>query len=367
MAQTGTHDIQDLLNYNNTTAETYGYDRLLEVINRELTALNRVVDEQMALFATPTTQRTEGAPTGGALRMVDVDPDYGRTRTQKGRGSAARGFPLTAKEVAVGWTAMYLRLATPADMAQHVISARTAYVGALRDGLMNAFFRPTNYIAYDSVVANTDQMPIAVKALANSDGEVFPASSTGRTFDGTHNHFAYSNDLSVAAADDLVRNVTEHYEGNRIIVYISTNDESRWRALAGFAPYMPGNIVTAQNVTVAAGNLDISQTDDRPIGVLPNGAVVHTKPWIPANYAVAINTNAPRPLKRRIYPVASMQGLFLHAENVAAPLQAQSFMAFLGFGASERTAASVLYYAAGASSYVAPTFNTYRDEEGSDA
>lgn len=362
MAQTGTHDLVDLLNIDNTDVQNYGLEQLNEVITRELQAVSQATTEALSLFAVDTTEREEGAPTGGNPRMVMIDPDYARSRTQKGSGAGKRGYPLHALEYAAGFTAMYLRQATPADVARVTLNARTAYVGATRDALMRAFFNPVNYTHSDYVT--NDKMDVAVKALANGDGEVPPITTSGKRFTGTHNHYLAVNGLTATAADNLVKHVSEHYEGNRIIVYISADDEATWRALPGFAPYQPGNIVTPQNQLAAVGTLDISQTDDRPIGVLPNGAVVHTKPWVPHLYSIAINLNAPKPLKRRIHKKATMQGLFLNAENVAAPLQAQAFAAFFGFGASERYAAAVLY--AGGTVFTAPEFDFWADEEGSD-
>lgn len=362
MAQTGTHDLQDLLNVDNTDVQTYGLAELNEVITRELQAVSNATTEVLALFAEDTTEREEGAATGGNPRMVMIDPDYARSRTQKGSGAAKRGYPLHALEYAAGFTAMYLRQATPADVARVTLNARTAYVGATRDGLMRAFFTPTNYDHVDYVT--NDRLAVNVKALANGDGEVPPITTSGKRFTGTHNHYLAYAALTSTAADALVKHVSEHYEGNRIVVYVSADDEAAWRAVPGFAPYAPGNIITPQNQLAAAGTLDISQTDDRPIGVLPNGAVVHTKPWVPHFYAVAINLNAPKPLKRRLHKKANMRGLFLNAENIAAPLQAQAFAAFFGFGAGDRYSAAALYF--NGTTYAAPEFDFWSDEEGSD-
>ena len=361
MANTGTYDVNDLLNYDNTTAEAFGYDQLNEVITRELEAVNAVVSEATSLFATETTEREEGAPTGGAPRMVRVNPDYGRSRGQKGAAAAKRGFPLESLEYAVGWTALYLKRATPADIAKTTLDARIAYEGAMRDGLMRAFFRPTNYVFYDYVTP--DKLPVDVKALANGDGEVPPTSATGKKFTGAHNHFFATSGLTAAGVNAAVTTVSEHYEGNQIIIYISADDEPSWRNLAGFNPYLPSNIQPALGSTVGVGALDTTITDNRPIGVWQSGAVVHTKSWVPTGYAIPINLNAPKPLKKRVDKLASLRGLFLAGDNVAAPLQATAFQAFFGFGASERYAASVLY--TGGASYVSPLTTMYADEEGS--
>lgn len=364
MAPTGTHDLQDLLNYDNATAEAYGYEQLNEVITRELAAVNAVTTEALALFASDTTEREEGAPTGGNPRMVMIDPDYARSRTQKGQSAGKRGYPLHALEYAAGFTAMYLRQATVSEVARTALNARLAYVGATRDAVMRAFFSPTNYTFQDYVTP--DKMPVEVKALANGDGEAPPLTTNGKRFAPGHNHYM-AGALDSANTDALVKNVTEHYEGNRVIVYVSADDEAAWRMVPGFLPYLPGNINAGQNQASAVGTLITTQTDDRPIGVLPNGAVVHTKPWVPHDYSLAINTNAPKPLRRRLHRNRGMQGLFLNAENIAAPLQATAFAAFFGFGASERWAASVLYHGADhANGYKAPEFDQWADDEGSD-
>ena len=363
MAPTGTHDLHDLLNYNNVIAEQYGYDNLNEVISRELSAVNAATTAALALFATDTTEREEGAPTGGNPRMVMIDPDYARSRTQRGMSAGKRGYPLHALEYAAGFTAMYLRQASVAEIARTTLNARLAYVGALRDGVMRAFFTPTNYTFQDYVTP--DRMPVQVKALANGDGEVPPITAAGKRFTASHNHYL-AGPLTAENADRLVKEVTEHYEGNRIVVYVSADDEAAWRGLSGFLPYLPASIVAGQNQAQAVGTLDITQTDDRPIGVLPNGAVVHTKPWVPHGYALAINVNAPKPLRRRLHKNPAMQGLFLNAENIAAPLQAQAFAAFFGFGVAERWAAAVHYFGPDhASGYRAPKFSEWADDEGS--
>jgi hypothetical protein len=74
-----------------------------------------------------------------------------------------------------------------------------------------------------------------------------------------------------------------------------------------------------------------------------NAAEVWTKPWVPQNYLVVLDTAAPiKPLARRVR--ANDRGLYIAAQLDTHPLHAQYIQRYQGFSAWGRVALAVLKF-----------------------
>lgn len=354
--QTGTYNLADLRASDQTVAE-FGVTNALAVLNAQLTAYQAQLNDSMSVLVSTTTERLEAASQGAASRMVKVD-EYGNAPTQKGGSSVARAFPLEAFQVATGWTEHFEAVSSMARFMQMNDQAILADTIALRDGLSNAFYRNTERDLVESHILSPYAgaqvfADVKVKPLYNGDGEVPPMSPTGKKFDGTHSHYLASNGLTNEAVAALTQTVAEHGTGNRLAIIINEGDAGAFRALTGFAPLLPGVIQVGANATVANGQLDVSQTDNRTIGFMADGTAVMTKPWAVAGYAVCVNLNADKAVKMRIPAQRVLQGLRLKGQEGNTVLKAATWERLVGFGVSNRGAAAVLQFTAGA--YTDPT------------
>lgn len=363
MSPTGTYNPRDLINDSRPAAEV-GYRNVLAMVTAELNAYNALMDQSLAVLASQTTERIEGAATGSSPRMVPVD-EYGRPRTQKGGAVGERGFPIEKKVFAAGFTNEFLEEATVGQILKATQDAEVAHTFSVRHDLMVGFLTPNNrnYTEYIVVPEGRQALTVNVKALYNGDTEN-PVTANGQRINGPHNHYLAVNGLTESAAEELANTVAEHSTGNQLVILINQGDAASWRALAGFVPATPVSILNPLTQAITSINLDTTRTDDRTIGVLADGTEVRTKPWVPKNYAICVNLNGPRPLKQRVHPRANKRGLRLEGTNAALPLQADYWRAYHGFGASARGAAAVLY--TGGAVYTAPNFADWTDEEGSD-
>lgn len=350
--RTGTHDINDLLATRFQSVAEFGMDTIQAVLAAELVAHNRIVDELLMEFTAPTTDRQRIYGTSIAAQMTEVD-EYGRSATRKQRPGATVGFPLRRYQHAVGWTELWMQIKTPADMAIAFQQGERAHLAALRRETRRAFYVSSNYTFRDFLVDNVD---LAVKALVNADGQPIPPGPNGEEFDGaTHTHYLATTPLDDASVQALVRTVVEHGFGQQLRIAIALADESAWRGLTEFKPYIDVRLTHNANQNEPMERLDTTKVDDRAIGLI-EGAEVWIKPWAIEDYAVCWSAGSPeRPLAYRRRPQVPLQGLRIAAQLNTHPLHAEFMEADFGLGAWNRTAAAVLYYGGGV--YVDPEIN----------
>jgi hypothetical protein len=347
--RTGTLDVSDLLATESVSVAEFGLDNVREVLQRDLDAHNRIVDDMINLLAERTTdrQRRYGPAAGG--EMIEVD-EYGRGPTQKSKGGDTVGFPLKKFQYPIGWTYTWFQLHTPADMARQQIAAERADVQRIVVEIKRALFVPTNYTFRDHLVDNVD---LAVKRLVNADSANIPTSPYGVDFDGaTHTHYDAIAAVTNAAAKALAMDVLEHHDGQEVRLAINVADEDTWRALTDFKPYVDSRLLPNQATNEPARRLDFARANNRPIGII-GAAEVWVKPWAIANYPFTWVPGAPKPLAMRERPQASMRGLRLAASLETHPLYADYMEREFGFGVWNRTNGAVLRTNNG--TYAAPT------------
>ena len=352
---TGTYDIATLQAVRIQTAAEYGLDTIQRVLQADLDAHNALVREMVSEMAEVTTerQRVYGTSVGG--EMLEVD-EYGLAPTQKAAPGATVGFPLRLFQYNIGWTAKYLQVATPADLAAQTLAAETAHLRAITRDMKRAIYISGNYTFRDHLIDNVE---LAVKRFVNADGAGIPDGPNGETFDGgTHTHYDANNGWDATELTNAINSVIEHGHGGNVKVAINKDDETAVRGLTGFVPYIDPRLATstiASTTGVPAQTLDISRLDNRAIGIFA-GAEIWVKSWALDNYPFIWDAADPnKPLAFRQRGQEALQGLRIAFENADYPLYARDMEAEFGIGVWTRTNELVHY--TGGSSYTDPTIS----------
>lgn len=347
---TGTYDISSLLNFRGPeTAAEFGLDTIAEVLAADLEAWNSMVTDMVTDMAevTDDRQRVYGTSHGGEMQETD---EYGRTSTQKAEVGDTVGFPLRLFQYNLGWTAKYLEVARPSDMAGQQIAAQDAHWRRIQREIKRAIYGSSNYDYRDHLI---DNVVLSIKRFVNADGAGIPNGPNGEVFDGaTETHYLANNGWTAGTLAAAINDVIEHGHGGLVKVAINKADETAVRALTGFEAYPDPRIVYRATDTPGK-TLDISRLDNRAIGIF-EGAEVWVKSWVLDNYPFIWDSDSPKkPLAMRQRTQTTLQGLRLAAENSDYPLLVKFMEAEFGFGVWTRTNGAVLY--TGGGSYVNPT------------
>lgn len=342
--RTGSYDINSLRAVRFQSAAEFGLETINDVLQADLDAHNRIMQDLIGEFCEITTDRQRIYGTSGDGEMVRVD-EYGRSPTQKRLTGTTVGFPLHMNQYAIGWTAKWLQLHTPAEMAERQIAAQQAHRRRVRRDIARAFFTSSNSTFIDYLV---DDVELGLKALVNADGANIPDGPNGETFDGsTHTHYLARAGASLAASDilALIQTVVEHGHGNMVKIAINRGDQATVTAAMGsdFSKYVDPRIVY-RNSDTPGETLDITSLDNRAIGIF-DAAEVWVKPWVPANYIACWDSGAPeKPLAFRQRAGTGLQGLRIAATIPTFPLYAEYMEAEFGIGVWTRTNGAVLYF-----------------------
>jgi hypothetical protein len=142
----GTYSLEDLLAQRFVPASQFGFDNIARAAQAHLDWLNAQVADQVGMIAETTTdvRRVYGASEDG--EMVEVD-ELGVARTQKDEQGAEIDFPIRKFSRSTGFTADFMARATPADIANRILSFETAYITRFRNELKAALFGKANYSA----------------------------------------------------------------------------------------------------------------------------------------------------------------------------------------------------------------------------
>lgn len=340
---TGTHDISTLLAATNQTVTVFGEDNVADILEADRNAHNAIVDEMVSEMTAPTTERVETYGASGDGEMQEVD-EYGRAPTQKPQPGANVSFPLRLRQFNLGWTAKYLEVATPADLATSQLNAEQAHWRAIQLDLKRSIYNATNFDYRDHLI---DNVILEVKRFVNADGAPIPNGPNGEVYDpDTHTHYVANNGWSASVLATWINSVIEHGHGGAVKVAINKADETAVRGLSGFVPYPDPRIIYRATDTPGT-TLDISRLDNRAIGIF-EGAEIWVKSWALDNYPFIWDSQDPKkPLKFRQRAQTTLQGLRTAAENKDYPLLVKFMEAEFGIGVWTRTNGLVGYTASG--------------------
>jgi hypothetical protein len=319
---------------------------LSDAVLYELEVHNELLADATSLFMEQTTLELESiASQRSGMKLVRGD-EIGTPVTVGGSSTPARvGYPLEGYFGSVGWTSAFWRTANTIDLTNRLAEVELADVTMLRGLIAQAIYSNATTTNYQSAwMRNNTATPIDLRRFWNNDGSVLPTSWKGTTFPTTHTHYLAANGVTAAAlatlTDSLIDTVEEHTEGNQTILVVSNSDVSKVKAMPGFIELLPARVIESVSVRRTDLSLDITQTDDRLIG-LYNGRDVYVKPWAIAGYFVCLNVGANKPLKQR-NPIGFPVGLHLEEENTMFRLQARTYGHITGIGTYNRSGGAVL-------------------------
>jgi hypothetical protein len=345
----GILSMQDMLANRIQTPVQLGLDTIARSLQADLAIHNRILQDIMTPFAQTTADRRRRYGVSGQLEFLKAD-EFTRAHTQKVITGSEVEFPMDGFQAAVGWTAQFFKNKKVADMAATQVAAKVGHVRSIRRELQRAIFGASNFSTLDYRV---DDVQLDVKRFVNADGAPIPMGPNGELFNAsTHTHYLFHDGLDNASAHALVQTVLEHHNSGSIKVFINLADETAWRALADFKPYLDSRL-TRPALTTATPNtrLDPFNPGDRAIGLF-DAAEVWVKPWGISNYAVCLDIGTPmKPLALRTRDGGGVR-LETVGTNVLFPLQADYMESEYGFGVWTRTNGAILYSAPGAVAYV---------------
>ncbi len=318
-----------------------------------LDAHNHIMDAMSSDLMEPTTERFLTYGSNDETQMIDGD-EMSRPEVQKVSVSPTMmGFPLRIRQVAYGVTQLFMETKTIGDLEQVVTACTDA---DLRDRLATiraALFNPTNNLTYKDRFVDNITLPL--RSLLNADGTYIPPDYYGNTFNvNTHTHYLGTASFVNADVHTLIDTVVEHFNTGSLRVYCNHANEATIRGFADFLPYWDARITPSVNQTNALQTpLDVLNIYNRPIGIF-GAAEVWVKPWVPANYLFAFNTDAPKPLRMRTRPsVGANRGeLRISAQLAMYPLMATYMEREYGIGVYNRENGACLY--TGNATYTAP-------------
>lgn len=354
----GTLQIKDLLAANGQTVYQYGEDNAFQAIANELQQHNNLFAAMVGDFGlVTTTDRVRRYGANAAMKVEDLD-EHGVGDAQKVTAGIDIGFPLRRKGLTVQWTLDYFRRVSTPEFAAQFTAAQNADLRGIETEVKRAIFTPTSNTTYKDRLV--DNVTLPVRAFLNADSLSIPSAPDGTTFDGsTHTHYKGYASSAVAAADikNLISNVTEHGVDGEVRLLINQAQEATIRGFSAsgeFTPFTDTRIVQGSGVTYAQGALDMININNRAIGVF-GAAVVYVKPWVPANYYVALDSgdsnNAPLIMRQ---PLDAEFGQFrLVSDDENHPLRANMLAREYGIAPWQRQKVAVLY--GGASTYSAPS------------
>jgi hypothetical protein len=347
----GTITTLDSLAASDATIAEIGEDRAFSAIDADLRAHNNIVREMLGDLAERTTDRQRRYGGNDTVVMQELD-QFGMPDTSKVSAGETIGVPLRRYGESLQWTRSAFEVMTGREMAAQVNAFMTAHRKLVEREVMRAIFYPTNVENFvDRLV---DGVELDIKRLVNADSAAMPLGPQGQSFDSsTHTHYIGEASYTAAFLDDTLETVLEHYGAGQAMIFINRAQEAATRGFTDpeFVPYLDARLVAASDVTSARGTLDAANLYDRAIGIF-NGAEVHVKPWVPANYIFVWMRGQPAPLLLRERR-PGMGDLRLVYEDEVHPLRARSYESEFGIAVWNRTNGAVLEI--DNATYTAPT------------
>ncbi len=316
-----------------------------EVARRFAEALaihNKLFEDMASAYAVFTDKPM--LPYGGAdAAIVQELDEWGAADASKASGMGNLGLPLRIYGSTVQWTRTAFENMSVADIAKQMDAHAAADIANFQAILRAVIFKNTNTANYNDRLQS--KLTYDLKALLNADGSAIPQSPNGTSFDGsTHTHYSANATLTQAAILTLIENVVEHGVSGEVQLHIAKGNEAAVRAFADFSPYVDARLTYVGNAVVGSGQLDVSNPDNRAIGVL-GGAEVWVKPWVPANYQVAVDVGGsekPLAIRTRTGSLTGSGAFRIVGEHEHYPLRARNLGREYGIGVVGRHKAAVL-------------------------
>jgi hypothetical protein len=340
-----------------TYVEGVGQRQVFEATQEYVAMVNEDLERVTNLFIERTTEDHKFRyylPADGELQRVS---ELGRPAESKVTGSWDVALPLEGFGDALGTQRRDLAYMTLADYQRHVEGIALRAQNTLRKEILRTLFDNVNYNFADKLRGT-----LAIKALANQDGVLYPPVAGGTTA-AEAQHYVETN-YTVANITDTnnpiktaSRALRARFGSNganrRRVVLIASGMQDYVEALTDFEAIDDPNIAKGAN---ANSVLNTPASIPGEIIGYCNEAYVSVWDWMPATYAIGIDLLADKPLQMRVDPAYTNlpRGLVLVTESDRFPLTKSDWQWWFGLGVVNRLNGYVMEVAAGGS-YTIPT------------
>jgi len=307
--------------------------RLLEMYNAELAqALGIFVEEETDAFK----ERYKLAG-GGRLQRRGGQAPSGAVKAYGGYDIA---LPLEDFGAQMAGDDVALAYMTLQDIQRHLDTIFIQDAATVRFELLKALLNNTQRTFVDPLHGS-----LLVEPLANGDAVVYPP-VLGSETEATDTHYLESgyaaanisdtNDPFPTMKDELEEHFGVVQGGGNLIAFINSAQRAKVGDLTDFDP-IPSNYVIPGTQTPTPINLPQS-VPGAVLGYHACGIWVVEWRSLPAAYMVAIDADAPAPLKVRVDPADTGlgRGLQLVAKDEQYPLESSHYRHRFGFGCGNR-------------------------------
>lgn len=322
-----------------TFVEGVGQQAVWDATQQYVGMVNEDLARVTSLFIEKTTEDHSFRyylPADGELQRVSK---RGQPAERVVGGSWDVALPLEGFGDAVAWGRRDLAYMTLNDFQRAVDGVVLRSKNTLRKEIMRALLDNVNYTFPDELRGN-----LAVKALANTDGTLFPAVAGGSTA-AEATHYVESGYATASITDTnnpiktISRALRSRFAANgdkrRRVILIASGAQDYVEALADFDPVDDANVQRSIN-----SDRVLNEPLSIPGEVIGycNEAYVAVWEWMPANYMLGIDLFAEKPLQMRVDPAYTNlpRGLALTSESDVAPITKSNWEWWMGLGVVNR-------------------------------
>ena len=332
----------------NTVGQAVVYDGIAQLVQRYNDELNAA----LAVFVEEQTENFKERyklPGGGRLQRRG---GYAASAAVKAYGGYDVAYPLEDFGAQLADSDVALAYMTLQDINRHLDTIFAQDANTVRFELLKALLNNTQDTFVDPLHGS-----LTIEPLANGDTVTYPP-ALGSETEATDNHYLESGYAASAISDTnnpfaTIRDeLEEHFgavqAGANIAAFINTAQVTKTEALTDYVDLTDRFIEPGQDAATLF-NLP-GRMPGRLIG-RTNGCWVFEWRWIPSAYIVAVDIDAPKPLKMRTDPANTglPRGLALVAREEKYPLESAHYRHRFGVGAGNRLNGVVMELGTGGS------------------
>jgi hypothetical protein len=331
-----------------TLARTIPLADILSGIEEIFTAYEEQLTRATSLFVAETTTKAEERVVLNGIDEGQAVDRYGRALETRTEGGYDVAYPWIRQGWAHGWDHEAFQYLTVGDI-QRVLDAQ---VNGNRKwhlrSIFGAMYNNANWTHQDNETGTNRN----IKALANQDGTLYPASAILEMAESQAeaNHYVVSNYLSSAISSTnnplatIRAKLRMQYPSGRIVAFINSAQ------LIDVRDKLP-------NFIDAPASIDASISQTASVAQEPGGLMVpgdyigvdgdtnvHVFTYdstTPSGYITGQVIGRP-PLKKRIPTAPSLQGFLLEAEEEFYPLHRREFRDRSGYGVFDRLSVAIV-------------------------
>jgi hypothetical protein len=330
-------------------------DLLVSMIRYDAAAHNFDINTALRWFVEDVGEKFQFAVDQmAAVRNQPVD-EFGRSLPIRPAPPYTIQIPIQGSGNAWGANFIAMRQMTARTLAKTLAAMYRGDWFWVRDHILGALFANASYSMQDFYQANGT---LTVRGMANSDSTTYFKTSTGLLATDTH-YLAQA----AAIADGTnpfpairLKLVDRPVNSGDVVAFIATSLVATTAALATFnSALLDARMTPAITNDRLTGPLNLPPLPPGATakGMLDDGTIIVEWPALPADYIVAVTTDGDRPLGRRQFAEADLQGFGPRSDRTDFPYSETQWQRFEGYGGRNRVGAVIQRI--GNASYAVPT------------